>query len=689
MTFPKAGKSRVKKSFDIAVSVAVGLVMATFVLFMWQSYESNIHLSRKNKIDLTGQFISNQLKSIITNDIRYLSNLRDRIEVTGGDYLKYWDFDASLIIEQNPSFEFVEWIDSNMVIQKIQPEKGNEPAIGLDISKVPYRRSQWRQSAEDSSINITEWAKLTQGGESFLVDAPVYYKGTFQGTITAGLVFNKHFDEVMVTRENLCLNLYDHKGVLFYSWGDYGLINKDQGYIYRTEIPVTADRNQKWVLELGPGVTFFESNIWFERKLGLVLGVLIALLMAVTLYLLLRSSREQRRISIINHQLHQLNEDLKKEKKKAESASRAKSEFLSNMSHEIRTPLNAILGLLDIVKRQLPGGNAEIQKYLEMMTFSSKNLLGLVNDVLEIERIEAGKVDLVERTFQPLEEVKLLQKLYQPLFEEKSLYLNLIHENEEGYTMLGDSLKFNQILTNLLRNAFKFTHKGGVEMSYSELITGNEATVIVEISDTGIGIPEEKLKRIFERFSQVETGYTRKFEGTGLGLAISRMLIEAMGGSIEVKSQPGAGSVFTIRVNFKIESRTNHESDAPRFPEEGYRGSRVLVVEDNPMNVLVLTKLLEQFEIFADVAGTGAEAVEMCAANQYDLIFMDIHMPEMDGHEATRKLRAAGCSCPVVALSANITKASVQEAREAGMQDYITKPFTREAIMKVLKQHLS
>ena len=602
--------------------------------------------------------------------------------------MKYWDLDAKLIIEQNPSFEFVEWIDSNMVIQKIQPEIGNEPAIGLNISNLPYRRDQWIESALDSSINITEWVRLTQGGESFLVDAPVFYEGTFQGTITAGLVFNKHFDEVMLTRDNLCLNLYDHKGVQFYSRGDTEVIKKDQRYLYRATVPVASSHSQEWILELGPGPTFFESNVWYEKKLGLLLGVLLAILVSVTLYLLLRSSREQRRISVINSQLNRLNEDLKSEKKKAEKASVAKSEFLSNMSHEIRTPINAILGLLDIVKRQLPAESLEVHKYLDMMTFSSKNLLGLVNDILEIEKIEAGKVDLIERKFEPLEEVKLLQKLYQPLFEEKGLYLKLTYGTNDGYSMLGDSLKFNQILTNLLRNAFKFTQHGGVEMRYSEILEGELATVSIEISDTGIGIPEEKLERIFERFLQVETGYTRKFEGTGLGLSITRMLVEAMGGSIEVKSKQGGGSTFSVKVTLRRLDKSDTENRQEHSSDTMYPDRKVLVVEDNPMNVLVLTKLLHQFEIVADVAGNGTEAVKMCKEEDYDLIFMDIHMPEMDGHEASRKIREAGCSGPVVALSANITKKSIQEAKEAGMQDYITKPFTREVILSILKNYL-
>lgn len=687
MSKPNSGNDRFYGSIDLAVSVAVGLVLSTMVTYIWQLHSQEIYEARVNKLEVTGHFISEQFKQVVQDNTELLNNLKSRIELTNGNYLQYWVQDAQMMISQNPSFQFVEWIDSNMVIQEIEPIEGNEAALGLDISNVPYRRDAWIASSLDSSTNVTNWAKLTQGGNSFLVDAPVFYNGTFQGTITAGMVFNKHFDDVMAGRDEYSLALYDNEGTLFYSIGDTAFYYRSDEFVFETKVPVELGSLQQWRLKLKPTSTFFALDSWYEDNLGLALGLAIALMMGVTLFLLLQSSREKRRISLVNIELKELNNALNKEKKKAEQASLAKSEFLSNMSHEIRTPLNAILGFIDILNRQKVGEDAE--KYLSMMTFSSKNLLGLVNDVLEIDRIESGKVELVDREFYPLEEVRLLLDLYANSFEEKGLGLNLKSEVNEATEVLGDSLKFNQILTNLLRNSFKFTQKGGVEVEYVEKVRDGKLSVQIVLSDTGIGIPEESLERIFDRFSQVETGYTRKYDGTGLGLAITKKLIDAMGGEVSVSSKVNQGSAFKVSFLFKLSNPKEKYKSKEEADIVDYGGKEVLIAEDNPMNVLVLSKLLEQFGIMADVASNGLEALQKLEKKNYDLIFMDIHMPEMDGIEATQKLRHKNLKMPVIALSANITKKSKDEALSSGMQDYITKPFTRDAILDLLSRYLS
>lgn len=684
----ETGKSRIDRSVDMVVSLVVGIILAAVVLLMWNSYTKNIYQGRKNKIEITGHFISDQLRKTVEGDIVQLENLRRRIEETDGEYIRHWDLDAKLMIEQNPSFKFVEWIDSNMIIQKIVPSKGNEPALGLDISNIPYRRGQWIKSRLDSSLNITQWAQMTQGGNAFLVDAPAYFNGRFQGTITAGLIFSNHFDNVMAGRDDFYLRLYDTEGKQFYTIGDTSEIDSKDNINFEAIIPISGGQDQKWTLHLGPAPSFFEANIWYEKNLGLVLGMMLALMMAVTLFLLLRSSRERQRITQINDRLQLLNDDLKKEKSRAEKASVAKSEFLSNMSHEIRTPLNAILGLIDILKKQFKDEGRETNKYLDMMSFSSKNLLGLLNDILEIDRIESGMVELLEKDFKPAEELNMLIELYRPSFKEKGVSLNLKLGKKHSAVACGDALKYNQVLTNLLRNAYKFTQKGGVEVRYHEQEINDTLKAFIEIEDTGIGIPKGKLDHIFERFSQVETGYTRKYEGTGLGLAISKMLVDTLGGDISVQSAEGVGTTFKVSFSFeKGKGRNGDEDNTSKGTS--FEGNKVLIAEDNPMNVLVISKLLEEFGIHTDVAKNGKEAVDMAQTTSYDLIFMDVHMPEMDGLEATRILKGKGVKIPVIALSANITKAARKEADESGMEEYVTKPFTREAVIRVLNRFLN
>lgn len=670
------------------MSIAVGLLLSAVVIYAWQGYVSEIREARHNKTNLTGQFVTDQFRNVIEANIQQLGNLKERIEFTDGEYLNYWEFDAKRIIRQNPSFKFVEWIDSNMVIRKIEPIEGNEPAIGLDISNVPYRRDQWIQSILDSSINITEWALLTQGGHAFLVDAPVYFDGKFQGTITAGMDFSVHFDQVMAGRDEYYLSLYDNKERLFYSRGDSANSGVCE-HAYSAEIPVGQKRNLNWRLSLFPTDEFASATWWYPEDVGLVLGLMVTFMMAVTLYLMLRFSREKNRVSISNTELQRLNNDLETAKRKAEKASDAKTEFLSNMSHEIRTPLNAILGLIDILQRITGKEEEEILKYLSMMKFSSRNLLGLLNDVLEINKIESGKVELVEREFNPLRELRLLVQLYEPSFKDKGLDVKLDVGPSANRLVMGDSLKFNQVLTNLIRNSFKFTQRGGLEVKYREQLRDGKLDVFIVIEDTGIGIPEGELEHIFERFAQVETGYTRKYEGTGLGLSISKMLIDAMGGDISVESTENVGSTFKLHFVFTLSESDTQANNGSNGADAHYAGSKVLIAEDNPLNVLVLSKLLEEFGISADVAGNGMEAVNMVNKESYDLVFMDVHMPEMDGVEATRRLRDTNNTVPIVALSANITQKVRKEAREAGMQEYLTKPFTREAILGILSRFLS
>jgi len=682
------GNNRINKSIDIAVSVAVGLVLSTVVAYIWQVYSQDIHEARTNKIEVTGQFIADQFQNVIHDNIELLGNLKERIEITDGGYLEHWKLDAQLMISQNPSFRFVEWIDSNMVVREIEPIVGNEKAIGLDISNIMYRRDAWIQSSIDSTTNVTKWAQLTQGGNSFLVDAPVYFKGTFQGTITAGMIFNDHFDVVMAGRDEYSLILYDNEGTLFYSVRDTidDFVDEDS-FVFETKIPIELGNSEVWTLRLKPTKQFFGFSTWYESNLGFIMGLVIALMMGITLFLFLQSSREKRRVSLINEQLKKLNNELNQEKQKAEQASLAKSEFLSNMSHEIRTPLNAILGFIDILNRQKL--EEESMKYLKMMTFSSKNLLALVNDVLEIDRIESGRVELSPRELVPFAEVRLLLDLYDRSFVEKGLTIQLKSNVEKGHVALADSLKFNQVLTNLLRNSFKFTQQGGVKLTYHEEVKGENLNVKVVLEDTGIGIPQKSLENIFDRFYQVETGYTRKYDGTGLGLAITKKLVDAMGGNIEVSSIENKGSVFSIKFVFPLGDEKEENGTEGDITEANYVGKEVLIAEDNPMNVLVLSKLLEQFGIMADVANNGLEVLQKLETKSYDLIFMDVHMPEMNGFEATRQMRTKNMEMPVVALSANITKKSREESKTVGMQDYITKPFTREVILNILSKYLS
>ncbi len=666
---------------EVTLAFGVGLLVALVFVVIWQGYETQVRDSSKSKLNLTGRFISDQYSEVIQENIQTLKNLKSRLEVTNGEYFDFWMYDASLILHQNPSFLLVEWIDSTMTIQRIEPEEGNEAALGLNLANVEYRRAEWLKSARDSSVNITHWTELTQKGYAFLVDAPVYYHNRFQGTITSGMDFTNHFNEIMDGRGPFSIKLYDQKGNLFYEWGTP---HPESTLKYEAAIPLEME-GQNWGFVMTPGHGFYKENQFFEKRAGLFLGFVIAIAMSVITYFMQKSRGESRRIAEVNRKLNILNIELEQEKQRALKASQVKTEFLSNMSHEIRTPLNAILGLVAILKTE---GEDEIQreKYLGMMEFSSKNLLSIVNDILEIDKVEAGGLELNLKPFSPLDEVKSLLNLYGEGFEKKNVALICNLPERSEIMVNSDPVKFGQIVTNLIRNAYKFTDKGSVEVSFSEEEIGEFVNLVLVIADTGIGIPADSLEMIFDRFAQVETGLKKKYEGTGLGLAITKKLVERLGGKISVQSEVGKGSTFTVEMNLEVVRQ--YENVAENSRPAKVEGNRILVAEDNRLNVMVLTKLLEAKGLHIDVVSNGKEAVEACAKNEYDLIFMDIHMPGMDGIEATAKIREAGITTPIVALSANVTNEAINDARRAGMEDYITKPFTREGLEEVIFKFL-
>ncbi len=678
--------NRIFRVFEIVSSIMVWILLSWVVLIIWRGYVNQIEESQRNEVILTGQFISQQFAQLVKQDIEALENLKERIEISNGDFFQFWAYDARRILEQNPSFLLVEWIDSNKIIQRIEPLRGNESALFLDLNSVPYRTQGWIKTKTDSATNITEWAQLTQLGNAFLVDVPVFYGAKFRGTITGAFNFSWFLDAMMQRYPMYNAVAVDNLGQQFYEANSQPLSEHSEGMTYTTYIVPSVTSSQNWGFTLKPNLSFFEQNRLLEKRLSLMLGLVLAALLSLALFLLLKSRRESARVKMVNMALNKSNRNLAIQMKKAEDASNIKSEFLSNMSHEIRTPLNAVLGLIGIMQRS--EHSMEQSKYLAMMEFSSKNLLWLVNDILEIDKIESGKVELKKLPFSPLSELQSILDLYQPSFDEKQLKLQLDINGSTDVEVIGDSVKYNQILTNLVRNAFKFTEKGFVKVSYHQQHLGERLRLEIEIKDSGIGIPPEKLSSIFDRFTQVEGSYNRKYEGSGLGLAITKKLVDAFEGDIQVSSEFNEGAKFVVRFSFPVNIETEiHETgqveEKPSYPE-----AKILVVEDNALNILVITKFLEQFDIKAAVAKNGKLALDEVQNETFDLIFMDMHMPEMDGVEATQKMREQGLEMPIIGLSANVTHEAKTQGMEAGMQDYLTKPFTRDMILRCLKKYI-
>jgi len=358
----------------------------------------------------------------------------------------------------------------------------------------------------------------------------------------------------------------------------------------------------------------------------------------------------------------------------AEDAMKAKQQFLSNMSHEIRTPMNAIIGFTKVVlKTELTPKQKE---YLKAIKISGDALIVLINDILDLAKVDAGKMTFEQIPFKMALSISAMLHLFEPKIQEKNLKLVKEYDDNIPDVLVGDPVRLHQIIMNLVSNAVKFTTKGKITVG-AKLLSEDEQKVTIEfsVSDTGIGIPENKIDRIFENFQQASSGTSRLYGGTGLGLAIVKQLIEPQGGSICVTSKVNEGSNFCFILDFQ-KTKADADLDMELIDiDTELTNIKVLVVEDIPLNQLLMRTLLDDFGFECDIAGNGKIAIEKMQTKNYDLILMDLQMPEMNGFEATEYIRNnMKLSLPIIALTADVTTVDLAKCKAVGMDDYIAKP---------------
>jgi len=420
----------------------------------------------------------------------------------------------------------------------------------------------------------------------------------------------------------------------------------------------------------------------------------------VTTHLSLRNM--QKALEEKNSELLLAKIEAEKSRKIAESANKAKSTFLANMSHEIRTPMNAIIGMTELTL--IKYSDDDLRDNLLTVKDSATYLLDIINDILDISKIEAGRIELEIVDFDIFNIIQSVIRTFTVHTKKNNLYLNFEKDEKTSGLVKGDPVRLRQVLVNLIGNAIKFTQEGGVTVRISGTEDSNQKIKFnIAVIDTGIGIPENKLHSIFDSFSQADKSTTRKYGGSGLGLAISKQLVELMGGRILVKSKLEVGTTFELTLSFERGNKQITEDDSSKHEETVIQKSeastsqgsrkRILIVDDNPENIKVATKFLTEFGYFTFDAMNAKEALETISFMEFDIILMDIEMPDMDGIETTKLIRNGkyekNSNIPIIALTAHALSTYQQKCIDAGMNDYITKPINFHELKSMIERALS
>lgn len=432
--------------------------------------------------------------------------------------------------------------------------------------------------------------------------------------------------------------------------------------------------------------TFYQLSNKFadDEHLTQLMVVVFSVMMALFLCVYLIRNYTQRVVRLI------------KEKELAEQKAAIKAKFLSTMSHEIRTPMNAVIGLTNIMLDEAP--REDQKENLKTLKFSADLLLALINDVLDYSKLEAGEISFEEVEFDLHQLVHNIGNSMKVQTDKKQLPLEINISPDVPKYIINDSVRLSQVLTNLSGNAIKFTEKGKVAINLNLMSLENgKATIRFAVSDTGIGIPADKFETIFQSFSQADTATTRKFGGTGLGLSITKRMLELQDSRVQLESEVGKGSTFFFDLIVPVAegalSMKSASSNLPIPERIQFEGNRILLVEDNKINIMVALKFLKKWGLSIDVAENGQIALDKIQENHYELVLMDLDMPILDGYEATAAIRASKDkrinSIPVVALSASAVSDFRTKAMQVGMDEYVTKPFKPEELYSVLSAFLN
>ena len=680
-----------KKKDKKIIRIRAGLVfLVTLLLMLGCTFLVNQNQQKREKLkaaytaESTISRIEVQLNRYLAESDLVKKSIEEGLTISDKQFAT-----LSRLMQDEDNIIKVHEIAKDGIVSQIYPMEGNEDVIGLNLIENPERKKEARLTRDSGEYTIAGPFELVQGGNGVLLFDPVYRmddKGCkkFWGFSILVIDWQKFI-------KKMDLDQLENAGYHYQIWkkgtDDEKIVIAQCDNLQETDtLEVTCTvPNDTWYFEIVPenGWVTMTQKLW-----GLLISVLTAfIVMIIYLQFKMRRYRDA---------LHE--KELEKAVLEAKNANEAKTRFLFNMSHDIRTPMNAIIGFSELLEKHIDEKDKAID-YLGKIKSSSNFLLSLINYVLEMARIESGKLVLKKEVGCVTELIESLTDVFEPGVKKKFITYSCETDIQHKY-VIGDETKVREIFINIIGNSVKYTPEGGkisVSVKEEPFEKENYIAYRIIVEDNGIGMSKEYLPHIFEEFSREHTSTESKVTGTGLGLPIVKSLIDMMGGTIEVESQLGCGTKMNVVLPFELASEKQILEEKQKEKEkisDSILGKRVLLAEDNELNAEIAMTVLKENGLKAERAANGKQCMEMLKKmpeDYYDMILMDIQMPEMDGYEATKRIRNlddARADIPIVAMTANVFEEDRQKALESGMNAHVSKPVDMNMLFKVMAQIL-
>ena len=667
--------------------LVVGIISFFIVSVCGQLLNRNTVNEEKMRAAFTAETTVNRIKSQLN---RYLDVSEFFQNIIGsGHQMDSKEFQAlsQMISDDSQIIKVIEQAPDG-VVKDIYPLKGNEAAFGIDMLNSPARKHEANLAMKSGQYTIAGPYELNQGGLGSLLFEPIYItdksgEKSFWGFSILVLDWNRFLEELeldKLTDASYCYQMWKKDG----NSGKKTIIAQGGDAIHKGAVQISCKvPNDTWYFEIIPHTGWVTVK---QQALVFLVAVSIAVLATAICYLMLHRKQREKLYT----------EEIRKSAEKARKANEAKTRFLFNMSHDIRTPMNAIVGFSGLLEKSIHDEKKSLD-YIKKIRVSSDILLTIINQVLEMARIESGKITLSSESVNIREMVDAMNTVFESSLTKKSLEyqcsLNVVHDQ-----ILCDKTKMEEIILNVVSNSIKYTNPHGkITVSIDELDSEDEknANYKVVVEDNGIGMSQDYLPHIFEEFSREHTSTETRVAGTGLGLPIVKSLVDRMGGTIEVESEEGKGTRFIMKFSFPVSLENQvREKEKQNIPDitEKLEGKRILLAEDNELNAEIAETVLEETGIKVKHVEDGIQCIEelkKMPEKYYDVILMDVQMPNMDGYTATQRIRDLDDSraeIPIIAMTANAYDEDRRKAQEAGMDGFLAKPLDVDEMMRLLAQ---